>query len=236
MKGESLLPTVEKYIGNAKAAVSTEVSDGRIRLTIGKEFRDYEGIPAETRKRFNVALRPGISSVEQLKRTSDDILSTAENVDAVMSLAGRDYPYHITILELRQEDGDISPETEEMLACEIARNEIIQGASTTQVSLDYFFIDKGGNVIFAAKQIPQEIIDARDEIARIGEKYGLKPLLLTNILHMSAARPLKVPSMDKRPEYYRMSEARSVINKNPVVVRGQISGKTAWNLLNELNT
>lgn len=106
-------------------------------------------------------------------------------------------------------------------------------------------------MFIAARNIPDEILSARDELTNIAKEANLKPLSLTNILHISVARPLRLPRRSDsntvrinpfsdeqraRFDYYRASGIRPVIRERPLVLTVEtIRSGVTWDFLNSLS-
>ena len=56
-------------------------------------------------------------------------------------------------------------------------------------------------MLLAATKIPQQIVDLRRELSEIYVNFGLKPLPLDNLLHMTLTRMMKVLDSEFA-EYY----------------------------------
>jgi len=134
-------------------------------------------------------------------------------------LAGRDFPIHSTILEgLYEKQNDRgeeeSAEEKAQIFSSLKNDKLIDQINSRLIgeSLEYKYllIDKG-NLMLTAIKIPENILDVREGLSKRYESAGLKPLPMTNILHMSLGRMTELPeNEDERKEALKIYQQEIV--------------------------
>ncbi|KKT58269.1 MAG: hypothetical protein UX91_C0002G0036 [Candidatus Amesbacteria bacterium GW2011_GWB1_47_19] len=221
------LPTIVKYIGNARLGYQGALQG---------EFVEFKSFPEEElRKRFGITLTFDESSQQEfLKRITEPLQKVAESTGAELFMAGIDFPLHSTVLEIKREDAVIPEKEEKMRKIILGENNIRRLPGLT-LSFDYMFVDKGGNTVIAATNIPQVILSARETVSSDGIREGFSPLPLTNILHISVARLTKLPDESNMTQYYKMSGIRPALRFKPLQMTvGSVNAENTWNFLNRI--
>lgn len=211
-------PETIKYLTNARSGYQV-VKD----LT---SYPSFAGFPESLKSRLAIVLRFTPESVARFSSMAQRINSSAESSLAKLIMAGRDFPLHSIVLEIKTA-GYLTPIQENDLRTQIETSEIISRLTGLRISYNYPFVDKGGNIIIAATEIPDPILKARATISNIGVTAGLAPLPLDNILHISTARPQISPPTEKNFDYYRLGGVRQDIRSGLLTM--QVAGITIRN-------
>lgn len=223
METREVSPVIQKYLNNARAGWESSQD---------LSFSEFTGFPDDVRRRFNTSVCFSSTSQDELaSRLSVHIREKEGELGMRFALAGRDFPIHSTILELRS-TGELAPDQENDLSIAVAAIPEVQRLGGLSVNYDYLFIDKGGNIILAASTIPEEILAARQALAILGQKEGLESLPLTDILHISIARPSQLPNTKDYTEYYRLRGLRPSFHREPLSMQvAHVNGQNAWDML-----
>ncbi|KXK08775.1 MAG: hypothetical protein UZ21_OP11001000328 [Microgenomates bacterium OLB22] len=223
MEIKEVRPVIRKYLNNARAGWESAQDQG---------FSEFTGFPEDVKRRFNTSVCFSTTSHEELaNRLLGPIKVKGVELDMDFALAGRDFPVHSTILELRANE-QLSGKQEEDLSIAVSMLPEIQKLEGLYINYDYLFIDKGGNIILAASAIPEQVLAARQALAIVGQVKGLEPLPLTDILHISIARPTQLPKTQDYAEYYRLRGLRPSFHRQPLKMRvAQVNGQNAWDML-----
>ncbi len=199
-------PILQKY-----AEINTK---GKERLVV-KNFELFTGFPLSLQKRFITAVEFSPESTAAFDR---QVKATLEEIERAFklkfALAHRDFPLHSTILEgLNEEALDTSTETFSEL-----QKEAELEWSEHEITFDYILLD-GGNLLLVAKEIPDFVLEAREQLAETYTEHAMKPLLIKNLLHATAARITELPD-DFDPIAYRsaITELRHSISSDPLVL------------------
>lgn len=218
-----------KYIGIDHAGTQALYQKGGI--------SEFAGFPESLRDRLNVALKFTTESETLLReRVIEPLLLIGNGLGIEFILAGRDFPYHSTLLEGLYEGKDPTKRQQKFKAAtnteEIKRLKDLAGM---RIAYKYLLIDKG-NLLLTAIDIPDWVINTRSGLAVVYQNHGLKPLPLENILHISVARITRLPTEDrsvKLREYkIKVSQLRHQISPNPIVLEvGHVSVMPSLDLL-----
>lgn len=215
---------MEKFGGEIGRKYATINSTGRDALRDGL-INEFNTVPEQLMNRFNISI--------SLKKDSEEILRNValtkveeleKKLNIKLLLAGRDFPIHITILEGSFE-GDTSEndrKTKEGIFNEITNNSELQEKLTRELlgkplDFKYLLIDKG-NLILTSTDIPQSILETRGTLAHEYAGYGLKPLPMNNILHMTISRINKLPENKQSLLQYEKEiiNLRHSLSENPL--------------------
>lgn len=218
---ENLTGTGAKYAGIDRAGTAALYQEGAI--------QEFPGFPESLNNRFNVSLRFTPDSENAFReRVGDQIATTGNELGVGFILAGQDFTLHSTLLEGLYEGTDLAERQHKF--AQILASRTVQGSLHLvgrKIEYKYLLIDKG-NLLLTAIKIPEWVLTARGELADAYTSQGLKPLFITDILHISAARITSLPSEDRasilRMYGQRMAELRHQISSNPLVLEvGAIS-------------
>lgn len=155
----------------------------------------FVGFPPELNRRFITAIRfKEATSWPLMTRIMLRLITLEHALDLQFFLAMRDFPLHSTLME-GVVDGDSS-------CCEVFQT-LLQDPVLTRLrsSLDgetinfpYLALDKAGNVLLVAEEIPDAVAGFRENIASVYQRYGLKPRIIEGLLHITIARVVEFPS------------------------------------------
>lgn len=190
---------------------------------LNSQYPEYTGPAEMLKQRFTVAALLDPKDIEEriLKQ-----ITTAGNLNGFeLAIAGRDFQLHTTILEADPGKGNL--ENMENLTGIMDRPERIR------ITFDDLLVDRAGVTILVARQIPDEILEAREKLEKIYSEAGLKPRSLDNILHTTLARIRKpAPDMISQLAQYRLPGLRTEVRRQPVEGRIlRIYTGNVWDLL-----
>lgn len=152
-------------------------------------------------------------------------------------LAGRDFKLHSTLLEGLYEGTDVAERQQKFAQVLDGQSvgALLNGLVGKTIEYKYLLVDKG-NLLLTALEIPEWVLAAREELAEAYTGQGLKPLLITDMLHISAARITGLPTEDQAQKLrvygQRMAKLRHQISAEPLVLEiGAASTGSPLNLL-----
>ena len=207
-------------------------------------YKEFTGFTDALRNRMNASVSFTQGSDAQVSaRIASIIAQRGGKLDMDFLLAGRDFPIHSTLLEGLIPDSDqsrresVHNQTQET----VARLPQVTGLVGQSLIFDDLLVDAGGNVILVAKDIPAKIKDARKALADDYQTRGLQPVFsgttlhtaMDDILHISLARPTKIPDDVHKTYYDILAELGVEVSKNPLELQvAQVFTGSAWDLLN----
>lgn len=202
-----------KYVGIDHTGTQALYQEGAI--------KEFTGFPESLDNRFNVSLL-FIPDSEALfkQRVANPVAEIGNNLGIEFILAGRDFRTHTTLLEGLYEGLDLAGRNEifKQLRESQAVN-AIQQLVGKKIEYKYLLIDKG-NLLLAAINIPDWVLTIRADLTKTYTSQGLKPLLMTDILHISTARITRLPvenRMSKLRKYkQRIADLRHQLSRNPL--------------------
>jgi len=176
--------------------------------------------------RFNISLLPDEESEKVVgERLISEIEKTEKELGIKFLLAGRDFPLHSTVLEGKferkeKDDSDLRERTFGIAKERASQSGLLETLRGQEVTFEYVLIDRG-NILLTSVQIPEKILDAREQLATIYSGSNLKPLPMKNIQHISIGRINSLPKDGKKLGEYkkRMIALRHKISSDPLVVR-----------------
>lgn len=230
---ENISGTGRKYAGIDRI--------GRRALSEESRIQEFPGFPESLKNRFGVVLRFTSDSEQEIKnRISDHIQDIGEQFRIGFIIAGRDYPLHSTLLEGPYEGQDAVTRDnifESLVgSSEIAK--ITDDLLGRKLDYKYLLLDKG-NVLLTAIDIPDYLINLREELAALYKGKNLKPAPLDNLLHISLARMVNLPEEDKQSKFsiYRkqMTQLRHNISTDSLSLEiKSVQASSIFDLLHEL--
>ncbi len=191
---------------------------------IGQKVKEYSGYPDPTLiNRFNVALQFTPSSVEAFqKRILPNLESIQKHTDTSLAIASCNWPLHATTEEgLFQGTNDAERDIifrRLQNGSDLAR--ITDPLKNLKIEFPWLLVD-GGNLLLTCTDIPQTILNARQELTKLYEKEGLKPLQLPRMLHITVARMRQLPGDETKLKNYleKTRELRREIYNSPIILR-----------------
>ncbi|MBI3421151.1 MAG: hypothetical protein HY006_03745 [Candidatus Sungbacteria bacterium] len=162
-------------------------------------FGTFEKFPESLRNRFTVALRFDAHSEWECGGNIVDrlLLSLELNTEGwKLFLAQRDFLLHVTLLEGMYEGSDAAERYRifRELNTNISIAEVAENIRGMVIPFKLLIPDKGGNILLLADEIPDLILEAREQLATTYAKYGLRPLLIEDLLHATVARVMNLPT------------------------------------------
>lgn len=212
---ETTSGTGKKYAGIDRAGTAALYQEGSI--------KEFPGFPESLNNRFNVSLlfTPD-SEAEFKRRVTDPLREIGNELGIEFYLASRDFRIHSTLLEGLYEGTDTNEGQNKFER--IKANQTVQSLDNLvgkTLQYKYLLIDKG-NILLTAIDIPEWVLKARTDLSRVYSEQGLKPLNMTNILHISVGRMTQLPSKDRAEKFktYRQEVAhlRHQISSSPLVL------------------
>jgi hypothetical protein len=197
---------------------------GRKALSEG-EIQRFEGFPGDLKNRFNVAAQfAPASEREFVERVTGPAKEIAAQLGIDFMVAGEDFPIHSTMLEGLYQ-GDDDAERQKLFADlqkDAGFQDRINALNGLEVPYKYLLMDKG-NVILNSVEIPDDILELRQFLTKYYAEKKLKPLAMDNILHISAARMVKLPEEEQEKSFAeyrrRMVELRHSISSEPLSLK-----------------
>ncbi|MBI3442667.1 MAG: hypothetical protein HY007_02785 [Candidatus Sungbacteria bacterium] len=171
----------------------------------------FPSVPEELRMRLNTSI--GFMNDSLAPVTLTLIFDNIEQDTGVkFFLVGRDYPWHCTLQEGVAAEPDLFFDAE---GVELVRR-IEQVLSATTIVYSQLLIDCG-NVLLNAAYVPDEIINARQQLSAYYEQRGIRPLPMEDILHCTLARIRTLPKRFRPKKYINhILEVREAILATPV--------------------
>lgn len=202
------------------------------------EFGDFDPGLAN---RFNIALLFDPQSEALLQdRVVTGVQEAAQSLGLGLSLAGRNFPTHSTLIEGDFQGNDFTKRAEVFasLSADPRDDRVTQELVGLELNFKYLLLD-GGNSILTAVDIPDEILKAREDLAGILGEQELKLRVPRHILHITVSRITKLPEegrAEKLQEYARRIGAlRKEVSANPLTLRvGAVSSQSAYSFLTSL--
>lgn len=210
----------------------------------------FTGYPESLKNRFGVYFKY-TQPAEQLvrKQVLDEVTKIGQDLGIGLFVAGHPvpdgHPIHTTVLEgLCQES---SPMDREELFDMLSKlglktlrgvlfDDFYSSGALLQFKFDTVVVDKV-SMLLAATQIPQQVIDLRDELSWMYSlKWSsLKPLPLDNLLHMTLTRITKTVHPSHADEYIeRMEALHQKVAENPLTLQVRTLARgSAYDLLND---
>ena len=197
---------------------------GRKALSEG-EIQKFEGFPENLKKRFNVSARfTSDSEKEFAERVVRPVKDIAAQLGIDFIVAGEDFPLHSTMLEGLYQGAD-EAERQTLfsdLKDNISFQERLNALNGLEVPYKYLLMDRG-NIILNSVEIPYSILEIREFLTKYYAEQKLKPLAMDNILHISAARMIKLPEEEREKSFTeykgRMVELRHSISSTPLSLK-----------------
>ncbi|MEK7139270.1 MAG: hypothetical protein AAB817_01065 [Patescibacteria group bacterium] len=124
------------------------------------------------------------------------LLAVTSGLGLPLYAAGRDFPWHVTMLEGRDESSPYIPLQAPII--DGARNFAGRWHSSIEIFLSRLVLDVRGNIILTADWLPESVHIMREELAKLYQHQNLKPLAMENILHCTVARLTAVPGPAER--------------------------------------
>ncbi len=179
------------------------MNQGGVDKLLSGQFDKWQGLPAKDAPNLILAahFKPN--------RALDDVMETLR-VAAVDSgidlcLAGRDYPFHVTI-----QQGTLS-ELSRAMPNLAPRFDLLR-----DVTFAFEQVIAGPNILFASSQIPQLVPDCRAAISNVMTEYSLMPSPIS-ILHATAARITNVSDVNVLPDFVSLvSTLRDRVQQRPL--------------------
>lgn len=156
-------------------------------LALGsREILKFAGFPESLKYVFNSAI---MFSPQSERKIYDRLISKLKFLSQVCKIqflfAGRDFPIHTTLLEA------ICKNYHESKFSQLNSDEylidVLSHLLNIQIKFDCVLMDKE-NVLLTALNIPQKILEVRNELNRFYKIKDLETRPLSNILHISLAR------------------------------------------------
>lgn len=186
------------------------------------EINRFEGFGKNLRNRIITALEFSPESQRDVqRRVLDEVERIGRELGIEFFIAGKDFPMHSTVEEGLYEDNDESERAAifQDVKHDKKMEELCERKLTEPVVFKYLLIDKG-NVILTSVEIPEAIRKMREELAALYLRYGLKPLPMENILHITIGRMTEIPEDDKIEQFKKYQQAmiklRHAISKEPL--------------------
>lgn len=226
----------EKFGGDIGRKYSNIDRGGRKAL-VNAEFKEFDYSHEEMKRRFNVSAQFEPSSAEEFGRRITTVLEKNETDFGIkLLLAGRDFPLHTTLLEGRDESV-ISDDDREAIFSQVAPQAQSKTTSVVgqEIEFKYLLVDKG-NLILTSVDIPETVLHLRSGLAPVYSTGGLRPLPMTNILHITVGRIVKMPTAEKTDALKRykdeMIKLRHDISSSPLRMKiGEIYTGSAYDFL-----
>lgn len=188
-----------------------------------RDIKEFEGFSESLGNRFNVSLLPD-KETEIL--VNERLVSEIEKMEAELgikfSLAGRDFPFHSTVMEGQFGEGEEDKKDNIFGSLEeqISQSGLPETLNGQEIKFKYVLLDRG-NILLTSVLIPETVSRARENLDTTYSANDLKPLPMQNILHMSVGRISGLPEdKEKLNEYKkRMTALRHKISSDPITVK-----------------
>ena len=239
---EGRTPVVIKLNGIHEAG-TTALREGTV--------KPFGGYGVELQNRFNASLRYDDRSERAVRSVIlDEVQDVAQKLGIQFLVAGNaapeGYPIHTTILEGLYQEEDFEKrnlllDTHSKIGLRtlpgLFFNDFRLSGLSWDLQFDAVLVDKGP-VLLAATKIPQQIIDIRGELFELYTTFGLKPLPLDNLLHMTLARMTKVVDPSRTDEYIeRMKLLHQRVAENPLILQVSVMTRgSAYDMLHGINS
>lgn len=219
-----------KYVGIDHAGTQALYQEGAI--------KEFTGFPESLNNRFNVSLRftPDSEALFRQK-VADPVAAIGKDLGIEFFLASRDFHIHSTLLEGLYEGLDPTERERKFkqLRASQAVDVVVRQLVGKKIEYKYLLIDKG-NLLLTAINIPDWVLTTRADLAKAYTSQGLKPLLMTDILHISTARITRLPTEDRvsklRKYKQRIAGLRHQLSRNPLTLEvGAVSTVPPLDLL-----
>lgn len=178
------------------------MNQGGVEKLRSGQFDLWQGLPANDAP--NLILAVHFKPSRALDDVCQMLVVAASDCGIELCLAGRDYPFHVTIQQGAPTDVSQSLSN---LATPFA---LALGAT--------FVFDQvivGPNILFASSHIPSVVTDCRMDISNVMAVSGVVPAPIS-ILHATAARITKVSDASALPDFVRLvSTLRELIQSRP---------------------
>lgn len=166
------------------------MNQGGVAKLLSGQFDKWQGLPAKDAPNLILAVHFKPS------RALDDVIETLR-VAAVDSgidlcLAGRDYPFHVTIQQ------GVSNDQSQALPNLASQFEYLCG-----MSFEFGHVIAGPNILLASSTIPLEVGVVRVALSHTMSASGMAPSPIS-ILHATAARITNVSDVNVLPDFVRL--------------------------------
>lgn len=206
-----------KYVGIDRS--------GKAALYQERAIKEFTGFPESLNNRFNVSLRFAPDSEALFRqRVTNPIGTIGEGLGIEFFLASRDFHIHSTLLEGLYEGLDPAEREEKFKQLRVSQaiDVVVRHLVGKTIEYKYLLIDKG-NLLLTAINIPDWVLTTRADLTEAYTSQGLKPLLMTDILHISVARITRLPvedRMSKLGKYrQRITGLRHQLSRDPLTLK-----------------
>lgn len=151
-------------------------------------------------------------------------------------VAYRDFPVHSTVMEGLYEGNGQAERLDKFQAVKERKDfqQIRESLIGLNIVYDRLLLDKA-NVLLAASDIPAFVFRARFELRDIYESEGLKPLKISDLLHITASRIKSIPKnypASLQNYSYKMDELAKKVSQNPpTLIVSSVSQESAYSFL-----
>ena len=197
----------------------------------------FKGFPTTLNRRFITALRFKENTAWSITKAIVLPLDRLEyELDVAFFLAQRDFPLHSTLMEgLTEEESPYLPHF-----YSLKRNsELLSLRSTLrglEINYSNLVLDKSGNILLLAEDIPDVIPASRKMLARLYREHRLAPLPIHDILHITVGRVMQFPNENPAHIAEFLEEfgtiAKSIMRSGlPLVVSSETTGENSYEFL-----
>lgn len=178
--------------------------------------KPFTGFGPELDRRFNVSIFFDAASDQRFRRRlSSQMELVGEGVGIRWFLAGVDYPLHLTVLECYYQEGGSQLQFGDPA---VFNRNILDQLDGTNVPMSKLVLD-GQSVLLNCVQMPPTILAAREMLATAYAAEGATVRPMDNIVHSTAARMLRVPSIGDVERYVEaMLALRQEIEEEPITL------------------
>jgi hypothetical protein len=181
-------------VDDLKAKYDGMHASGVAKLQSG-DFPFWTGITAEQGQ--NLVLAAKFQPSVQLGSILDQIGTLGDHYGISLSIANRDYPFHVTIKQ------GTPSEKAQPLPNLVKRFEVLCDETFT-----FGHLILGPNILLASSKIPTVVTKCRTTVSQVMEQHGVKPADIS-ILHATIARVTSVADSSKLPRFVEMLETSS---------------------------